>query len=197
VSKPRRISRAVLAALLLAVVLGPPVDAMRSRVSSNESAAIGDIRTVIAGQATYSSANGTPIVEGQPNFEGGLECLAGREACIPGYTGAPVLGRPFLDVPSRRGYTFTLHAGPAISPGALKKAGASTSTVHDFAYVGVPDRPESKYPDGIVACLTGRRNSTGKRGFCGDGTGVICYTNDGSAPPVTSGRCEPCPDKIY
>jgi hypothetical protein len=197
----RRISRAVLATLLLLLVLGPPVDAMRSRVSANEAATIGDIRTLITSQHAYSSANGATIIEGRQNFDGRLECLVDWKACVPGYAGLkmgmPTLDAVFVGHRSRHGYTFTFHAGPAIAPEALKKARASASTVHDFAYVGVPDRPESKYPDGIVACLTGRRNSTGKRGFCGDGTGVICYTNDGSAPPVTNGRCEPCPDKIY
>lgn len=47
-----------------------------------------------------------------------------------------------------------------------------------FAYLAVPEQP------GV----------TGFHGFCADDTGRICYTRDGSEPPLSGGRCAPsCP----
>ena len=42
-----------------------------------------------------------------------------------------------------------------------------------FAYIAIPEIPMK----------------TGVRGFCGDSTARICFTRDGSAPPVVDGRC--------
>jgi hypothetical protein len=194
---PRSISRVTLAALLLFLVLGPPVAASRSRVGMNEAATIGDLRTVITAQSLYSSVNGTTIAKGVQNFDGRLECLVDTKTCLPGYKGAPPLQTRYWDKPTRHGYAFTFHPGPTIAPETLKTARASASTVHDFAYVAVPVKPASKHPHGVVACLSGRpRTSTGRRGFCGDGTGRICYTLDGSPPPVSHGRCDPCPNEL-
>src|SRR6187551_1519295 len=55
---------------------------LRARVSANESATIGDIRTVISAQAAFqSSANG---------FYGSMTCLSTPSdgACISGYSSA-------------------------------------------------------------------------------------------------------------
>src|SRR5215831_13500209 len=64
---------------------------LRARVSANESATIGDIRTVISSQAAYQSANGGW-------YAGVLSCLsnpAGATAvCIPSY---PSTAPTFLD----------------------------------------------------------------------------------------------------
>ena len=61
---------------------------LRARVSANESATLGDIRTLISAQAAYQSANGG-------FYDGSLDCLTGPDAgCIPAYpTNAPT----FLD----------------------------------------------------------------------------------------------------
>jgi prepilin-type N-terminal cleavage/methylation domain-containing protein len=52
---------------------------LRARVSANESAAIGDIRTVISAEAAYHSASG--------GLYGTLTCLSvpNGAGCIPGY----------------------------------------------------------------------------------------------------------------
>ena len=65
---------------------------LRARVSANESATLGDIRTLISAEAAYHSANG--------GFYGPPDCLVApfQAACIPSYpTNAPT----FLDSRSR------------------------------------------------------------------------------------------------
>ena len=64
---------------------------LRARVSANESATIGDIRTVISAQAAYQSANGG-------YYDGNLTCLNGPGSCIPNY---PATAPTFLDSPDR------------------------------------------------------------------------------------------------
>ena len=61
---------------------------LRARVSANEAASIGDIRTVISAQAAYHSATG--------GFYGRAVCLLDPTAagCIPNY---PTNGPTFLD----------------------------------------------------------------------------------------------------
>ena len=59
---------------------------LKARASANESAAIGDCRTVISAQHAYASANG--------GFFDSLECLAFPTSCIPNY---PVNAPQFLD----------------------------------------------------------------------------------------------------
>jgi prepilin-type N-terminal cleavage/methylation domain-containing protein len=61
---------------------------IRARVSANESATIGDIRTVISAEAAYHSANG--------GFYGTITCLTAPSdaACIPSY---PATAPTFLD----------------------------------------------------------------------------------------------------
>src|SRR6476660_8056116 len=51
---------------------------LRARVSANESATIGDIRTVISAQAAYSSTNGGL-------YESNWPCLVAPFTCIPSY----------------------------------------------------------------------------------------------------------------
>lgn len=141
---------------------------LRARVSANEAAAIGDVRTVISGQAAYSSANcGT---------YGRLECLSNPRGsgCIVDY---PAAAPSFLDqalasAQVKSGYRRTFHPG---APLALTQGqGCPGGTgLESFAYTAVP----------------AARGSTGVRGFCGDDSGRICVTTDGNAPPVTNGRC--------
>ncbi len=61
---------------------------LRARVSANESATIGDIRTVVSAQAAYHAASG--------GWYGSLDCLLAPTggACIPSY---PVNGPTFID----------------------------------------------------------------------------------------------------
>jgi type II secretory pathway pseudopilin PulG len=136
---------------------------LRARVSANEATTIGDIRTVISAEAAYQSINA--------GYYDKLECLSGPGRCIPGYGGPSFLSDQWPEVKS--GYRRRFHAGPAAEPTPVRESHASPSSLQSFAYVAIPASV----------------NQTGVRGFCGDDTGIICYTLDGSAPAVRDGRC--------
>jgi type II secretory pathway pseudopilin PulG len=136
---------------------------LRARVSANESATIGDTRTVISGQVSYASYNNGAYDN--------LGCLATPASCIPGYDGPTMLVPELASASVKSGYNRTLHLGP---PPAEITDAMSPSSVASYAYVSVPIR----------------QGSTGVRAFCGDASGVICYTKDGSEPPVVDGACQ-------
>jgi len=130
---------------------------LRARISANESGMIGDIRTVISGEAAYQSANS--------GMYGDLTCLGtaaqvGDPACIPGY---PPTGPSFLDanivaLATKSGYTRTFDripapAGPGVEGGDLV----------GFCYAGTPASAQG-----------------GVRSFGGDSSGVVGQ-NNGSA----------------
>jgi type II secretory pathway pseudopilin PulG len=136
---------------------------LRARASANESATIGDLRTVISAEIAYQSAGGS---FGTP------ECLVAPARCIPNY---PATSPTFLSAeaiaPTRHGYRRTFHPGASAS---RPKAGDPPSSgLKSFAFVAVP--------------LTW--NSTGTRGFCADSTGQICSTSRGEEPAVMGGLC--------
>ena len=136
---------------------------LRARVSANESAALGDIRTVISAQAAYHSANG--------GFYGPLTCLSAPSGanCIPNYpTAAPL----FLDVQlaslsAKNGYG---RAFQGALPTGLRQ------DIPCYAYHATP--------------VTG--GQTGVRGFAGDCSGAICFTSDGSAILTPDGILPAC-----
>jgi type II secretory pathway pseudopilin PulG len=139
---------------------------LRARVAANESAAIGDLRTVVSAQASYSTAN-----NGYPDQ---MECLAQPSQCIPAY---PPDGPVFLDfsllATERRGYEFRFVPGPP-APGDIARRGqVSPSSLDGWAYVALPVTP----------------GETGVRSFCADMSGTLCYVPDGSPPDVSSGAC--------
>jgi type IV pilus assembly protein PilA len=150
---------------ILAAIAIPSL--LRARVSANESAAIGDIRTVISAQAAYQSANA--------GFYGGrLECLATPSLCIPGY---PANGPTFLDsglasLSPKSGYSRKFYVSSLLVGGGVEPT--SRSSVASYAYVAAPIKV----------------GQTGIRGFCGDASGVICYTAEGSAPRTRDGTCD-------
>jgi type IV pilus assembly protein PilA len=142
---------------------------LRARISANESAAIGDLRTMISGQAAYQNANGglydTP------------RCLAEPSGCIPGYSAS---GPTFLDshlasLGMKSGYVRTFHPGPPADQ--LDPAVSSRTSILGYVFVAVP-------------ADVGR---TGVRAFCADHTGMICYTVSGSEPLPVDGACPPPP----
>ncbi len=142
---------------------------LRARVSANEAATIGDIRTVISAQAAYQAANAG-------FYDGRLECLATPSSCIPEY---PPDGPTFLDVQlasllPKSGYSRQLYVAPIPAGSARSRLRGSRSSVASYAYVAVPLN----------------RGQTGVRGFCGGASGVLCYSSDGSAPRVTQGTCD-------
>lgn len=141
---------------------------LRARLSANESATIGDIRTVISAQTAYSAANGG-------HYEGRMPCLlVPSQGCIPGYSpnAATFLDSALVSLDAKNGYTRKLVQGPP--PDGLDPQVSSPSSVASFAYLAVPVK----------------QGNTGIRGFCGDASGTICSTPDGSEPTVVAGTCD-------
>jgi type IV pilus assembly protein PilA len=134
---------------------------LRARVSANESAAVGDIRTLISAEAAYHGANG--------GFYGPPFCLAtpSDPTCIPSYpTNAPL----FLDLnvaslQPKLGYNRSFQGSPT---------GVGTN-VGCYAYHATPTVP----------------GQTGVRGFAGDCSGLLCFTTTGTAVPSTNGKLDP------
>jgi type II secretory pathway pseudopilin PulG len=140
---------------------------LRARMSANEAAAIGDLRTVISAQAAYASSNGGHYDQ--------LECLAKPQECLPGY---PPTGPVFLsEIPPsvRSGYQREFQVGLPADGSEVAFANLSPSSVQSFVYLAYPENP------GV----------TGSRGFCADYTGRICVTTDGTRPAVVDGTCDP------
>jgi type IV pilus assembly protein PilA len=148
---------------MVAAIAIPSV--LRARVSANEAGALGDTRTVISSQAVYAGTNN--------GHYDSLECLAAPANCVPGYQGPPILPTELVAT-EKTGYRRTLHLG---APASDLTNTMSRTSAQSYAYVAVPMTP----------------NQTGVRAFCGDESGVICFTSDGSTPAVVDGRCaQPC-----
>ncbi len=84
---------------------------LRARISANESATIGDIRTIITAEATYHSANGG-------NY-GMLTCLSTPSACIAGYaaTAPTLLDVNIASLTTKHGFVrnaFYIGTGPNV-----------------------------------------------------------------------------------
>jgi type IV pilus assembly protein PilA len=148
---------------------------LRARVSANESATIGDIRTVISAQAAYSSTNGGL-------YERTFRCLVNPfTGCIPSY---PATSPTFLDsqiasLSAKSGYARTFVA--AATPASLSTIVSSPTSTPAYVYLASPVN----------------LGQTGVRGFGGDASGVICFSSSGVAPTtaanfslsITAGTC--------
>ena len=140
---------------IVAAVVVPA--ALRSRVAANESATIGDIRTIMSAQAAYRNVNAG-------FYDSNLDCLVAPSfGCIPGY---PTNGPTFLDsqlaaLTQKAGYNRVWVGGPA--PPNLPPNVSPTSATR-YRYDATP----------TVGGMTG------VRGFAGDQTERICFTTDGS-----------------
>ena len=137
---------------------------LRARVSANESAALGDIRTMISAQAAYHGSNG--------GFYGPPSCLAAPHSalCIPSYpTNAPIfLDQNLASLLPKQGYNRSFQGGPT----------GVRSNLSCYSYHARP----------TVLGMTG------VRGFAGDCSGQLCYTNAGTPIPSTNGilgACDP------
>jgi type IV pilus assembly protein PilA len=142
-----------------------------ARVSANESATLGDIRTLISAQTAYKSANAG-------FYDGNLSCLTSPSSpgCIPSY---PISGPTFLDsllasLQSKAGYHRTFTAGATAPPGPY-----SPTSVSNYRYDATP-------------ATVGQ---TGIRGFAADHNGRVCFTANGTPVPGTGGTLPPaCQD---
>ena len=135
---------------------------LRARVAANESATLGDIRTLISAQAAYQSANGG-------FFDGELSCLVlpSNAGCIPSY---PLIAPTFLDSllaaqNPKSGYNRSYTSGAAVPAGPL----SSPTSTAVYRYDATP----------------ANIGQTGVRGFAADSSGRICFTTDGT--PVAAG----------
>jgi prepilin-type N-terminal cleavage/methylation domain-containing protein len=138
---------------------------LRARVSANEAATVGDIRTVISAEAAYHSANGAW-------YEGNFVCLNNPfTGCIPSY---PSTSPTFLDsqlgsLLAKSGYarTFTPGAGPPA--GSLNPLASSPTSTSGYVYEATPVS----------------QGQTGVRGFGADHSGMICFNAAGLRPATT------------
>ena len=144
---------------------------LRARVSANESATIGDIRTVISAQAAYQSANGG-------FYTSQWDCLVGPTGgnCIPSY---PTNGPTFVDsaiaslIP-KSGYSRSVPTvGPKPSPMNTNLSGPSS--VSSYVYAATPVN----------------QGQTGVRGFGGDASGIVCQNAIGTLVGTTTGAMTP------
>jgi len=144
----------------------------RPRVGYFVGQAATEVRAVMAAQASYKQANGG-------YYDSQLECLIRPGACIPDYPSGreAVLSQESLGTP-RAWYAFALRSGPRPSP--LPRLVSQTSVL-SYAYVAAPVDPSSYASWGV----------------CGDSTGVVCWTTDGTTPEVSPdgacvvGQCRP------
>jgi uncharacterized protein DUF4190 len=137
---------------------------LRARVAANESAVIGDVRSVLAAEAAYQSVNG--------GHYDTLECLANPSRCVPGYSGPVLLEAGLATMTPRRGYKRIFHSGPRPSFEAGSKP-VSPSSMTAFAYVAVPVQP----------------GQTGVRSFCVDASGEVRAQREGRDPEIVDGAC--------
>ncbi len=137
---------------------------LRARVSANEAATIGDIRTVISANAAYQSANGG-------FYTGRLVCLnSPATGCVPNYpTNAPT----FLDSQlaaqmGKSGYNRSYTPGQ--TPVTLNSLISESTSVISYGYTTSP--------------ISG--GQSGVRGFGADSSGVLCFSPTGVAPTLTA-----------
>ncbi len=142
---------------------------LRARVSANEAATIGDIRTIISAEVTYHSASGGQYGE--------LICLGtpSNPICIPGYGAtAPT----FLD------------ANLATSAVVTKSGYA-----RDANYGG-PGNPAGNWNTFCYEAQPTTLNRTGTRSFGGDSSATLQGTT-GSANCCVAGILAPaCPSPL-
>jgi hypothetical protein len=151
--------------LCLALLREAAANPDEATIASNEAAALGDLRTIMSAEEAYQFVNS--------GLYDAPACLLAPARCIPGY---PENAPTFLDeavaaltVKDGYGRAF-ISKPPAQEPGVR----ASPSSVGFYAVLLWPDEP----------------GETGRRAFCGDAGGVICFTEDGKAPKVgRDGRC--------
>jgi hypothetical protein len=97
---------------------------LKAKSAANESAAIGDIRTVISAEAAYQSTNAGAY--------GDIACLSAPDTCLKGYKGPVFLDTNLSSLEVKGGYRRAFHPG--------KKAKGLRSW-QSFAYTAVPATP--------------------------------------------------------
>lgn len=129
---------------------------LRARISANESAMIGDARTVISAEAAYHAANS--------GFYGDLTCLNTPSLCLTNY---PPSGPSFLDAAMANLVTKSGYARSFV-PDMVGAAGI-TGAVNVYCYQGSPATSQG-----------------GVRSFGGDSSGIIYASNDNATDCCTA-----------
>jgi type IV pilus assembly protein PilA len=138
---------------------------LRARVAANESATLGDIRSLASAQAAFASATG--------GTWGTLTCLTtpSDAQCIPGYA---------TDSPNFAPDTGVWNT---VNPASQPKAGYSRSTAEGPA---VPNANAAGQIVGFCTIGTPVSNSTGVRTFAIDANSTL-YSNDTVGNPPDCG----------
>jgi hypothetical protein len=158
-----RSERFPVAVLLVLATIGGAADLIQPTHQRNdELVAVGDVRTVLSGEAAYQSVNG--------GYYDTLECLARPAFCVRGY---PPTSPSFLDVQlaQQEPYNQYRHWLVPGRPVTDRPRSASRTSIRTFAYVAVP--VDSRM-----------------RSFCGDDTGVIFQAPDGITPNIRNAQCD-------
>jgi type IV pilus assembly protein PilA len=137
---------------------------LRARVSANEAATVGDIRTVISAQAAYQSSNGSW-------YEGNFTCLNNPfTGCIPQYpsTSPTFLDSQLASLQAKSGYVRIFVSGSVPTGNALNLNISSPTSTTSYVYSATPVS----------------QGQTGVRGFAGDHSGVLCFSTTGAQPSV-------------
>ena len=142
---------------------------LRARISANESATIGDIRTWISAEAAYQGVNGF--------YDSDAKCLNAPNTCITTYsaTAPTFIDSQLGSLSTKSGYARLMgsDAGPPTNP----PAGVSPTSTSAVVLVAVP----------------ATQDKTGVRGFAGDTAGLICTCDVGCPPPNAAGKVTPTP----
>ena len=136
---------------------------LRARISANEAATVGDIRTIISAEAAYHATNGGW-------YEGNIVCLNNPfSGCLPSYpaTSPTFLDSQLVSLIGKAGYERTFAGGS--SPGTLNTAINSPTSVTSYVYWATPTV----------------EGQTGVRGFAGDSSGALCTSPSGTMAPTT------------
>ena len=177
-TRPRSILPGLRALLVAALGVGahaqtpePPAEsAGPEEIRARERMVLLGISTVMMAEKMYAAANGALF--------GDIKCLTRPAECLPDRDpNAATFLDPTADwLETRLGFAQKFYPGPVATEEQIRKARAAPGSLTSFAFTATPLKP------GV----------TGRRGFCADSTGKICFTADGREPPVRNGRCDPC-----
>jgi type IV pilus assembly protein PilA len=137
---------------------------LRARVSANEAANIGDVRTIVSSEVAYQTADG--------GFYGVITCLPTPSSCLNNYSGPTFIDANIgVAASTKSGYHRVFFPGAtATVPTLIAKANTAIS---DYDFYATP----------IL------NNQSGVRGFGAGAAGTICFTSDGTVPPSGAATC--------
>ncbi|MBN2371072.1 MAG: prepilin-type N-terminal cleavage/methylation domain-containing protein [Vicinamibacteria bacterium] len=157
--------------LIIAAIAIPSL--LRARMAANESAMVGDIRTVISAEKLWSTNNGNLGYANMASFPMLAETSGGFAASCVAHL------EPYLDnvlavagQTTKSGYTRNYYVGGVVTAPVTDRC--LLDCVTNFTYAGSP-------------ISQGR---TGQRGYAGDDSGRICRDTTGADP---SGGNAPMP----